>query len=115
MEEETEKKINKLQMIEQSMQAFLMQKQQFQGQLIEIDSALGELKNSKEAYKIVGEVMINSNPQDLIKELSEKKERVELRVKTLEKQEKELREKASAMQSEVMKKLQNEKGDSKHN
>ena len=110
MEAETEKKINKLQLLEQSLQTFLMQKQQFQTQLIEIDSALNELKTAKESYKIVGDIMINADKEELIKELTERKEKVELRIKTLEKQEAELKEKATTMQKEVMKKLEDEPG-----
>lgn len=108
MEEETEKKINKLQLLEQSLQTFLMQKQQFQTQLIETESALNELKTAKQSYKIVGDIMINADKEELTKELTERKEKIELRIKTLEKQEKELKEKATKMQQEVMKKLENE-------
>lgn len=105
MEKDTEKQIGQLQMIEQSMQSFLMQKQQFQTQLIEIDSALKELKDTDTAYKIVGNIMIKSNKEDLEKDLNAKKEAVELRIKTLEKQEKQIKEKSKALQEEVMKKL----------
>jgi len=38
------------------MQNVLMQKQQFQAQLMEIDSALSELEKTNEAYKIVGNI-----------------------------------------------------------
>ena len=57
---ESEKKINQLQMLEQSMQNLLMQKQQFQLQQVEIESALKELENVNEAYKIVGNIMVLS-------------------------------------------------------
>ncbi|GAG16427.1 unnamed protein product, partial [marine sediment metagenome] len=87
VEKETEKKISQLQMMEQSMQTFLMQKQQFQTQLVEIESALKELEKSKEAYKIVGNIMVSGNKEDIENDLKKKKEIVELRIKTLEKQE----------------------------
>ena len=109
MSDPTQQKIQKLQMFEQGLQNFLMQKQQFQAQLIEIDSALNELKNTDTAYKIVGNIMINAKKEDLEKDLLEQKEKVELRIKTLEKQEKSIKEKASSMQSEVMKELENKK------
>jgi len=109
MTDETQEKIGKLQLMEQSLQSFLMQKQQFQSQLIEIDSALKELETAKESYKIVGNVMISADKEDLIKELKEKKERLELRIKTLEKQENSIKERASSMQSEVMKNLEKKK------
>jgi prefoldin beta subunit len=109
MTKETEEKIGQLQMMEQNLQNFLMQKQQLQGQLIEIESALSELKDAKDAYKIVGNIMISSTKEDLEKELNQKKEIVELRIKTLEKQESKIKEKASSTQAEVMEQLKKEK------
>jgi prefoldin beta subunit len=109
VDKETEKKISQLQMMEQSMQSFLIQKQQFQAQLIEIESALKELEKSKEAYKIVGNIMISSNKEELKKDLERKKEMVELRIKTLEKQESQIKEKASNVQAEVIKELKEKK------
>ena len=109
MADETQEKIQKLQLLEQNMQQFLMQKQQFQAQLVEIDSALQELKTAKTAYKIVGNIMINANKEDLEKDLKDKKEKMELRIKTLEKQESSIKEKATSMQSEVMSELEKKK------
>lgn len=109
MNKDTEQKIGQLQRIEQSMQNILMQKQQFQAQLMEIDSAINELKGSDESYKIVGNIMVKANKDDLSKDLKQKKELVELRIKTIEKQEKDTREKATSIQSEVMKELEENK------
>ena len=100
---DTQQKISQLQVFEQSMQNLLLQKQQFQQQLIEIDSALEELKSTEKAYKIVGNIMVASKKEDLDKDLKQKKEMVELRIKTLEKQEAKIKEKASEMQAEVLK------------
>ena len=105
MEKATQEKIEQLQMLEQSMQSFMMQKQQFQAQLIEIESALKELEGAEKAYKIVGNIMISAEKDALKKDLQEKKDRIELRIKTLEKQEGTIKDKASSMQSEVLKKL----------
>ncbi|MDD5087023.1 MAG: prefoldin subunit beta [Candidatus Nanoarchaeia archaeon] len=99
---ETQQKIQQLQLMEQSMQQFLMQRQNFQSQLAEIDSALKELKKSKEAYKIIGNIMVLSDNEELEKELASKKETAELRIKTIEKQEQKLREKAEDMQKQVL-------------
>ena len=82
-----------------------MQKQQFQLQQVEIESALKELENVDEAYKIVGNIMVLSKKDDLKKDLSSKKEVMELRIKNMEKQEAQLREKASKLQDEVMKEM----------
>jgi len=100
---EAEKKLGQLQLLEQSMQNLMMQKQQFQLQQVEIESALKELEKTNEAYKIVGNIMVLSKKEDLNSELTSKKEIVELRIKNMEKQEDQLREKASKLQNEVLK------------
>ena len=105
---ETEQKIGQLQMFEQSLQNFLGQKQQFQAQLVEIESALGELENTDKAYKIVGNIMVESNKDELKADLQSKKEMLELRIKTMERQETQVREKASKLQSEILKKIKKE-------
>ena len=102
MTKETQEKIGQLQMIEQNMQSMMAQKQQFQVQMVEIESALKELKNSKTAYKIVGNIMVSSDKESLEKDLNEKKEMMELRIKALEKQEEQVKEKAQKIQKEVM-------------
>ncbi len=87
------------------MQNLLMQKQQFQLQQVEIESALKELEKVDEAYKIVGNIMVLSKKDDLKKDLDSKKDVMELRVKTMEKQEDQLREKASKLQNELLKEM----------
>ncbi|MBD3248933.1 prefoldin subunit beta [Candidatus Woesearchaeota archaeon] len=110
MNKETEEKIGQLQSIEQGMQSFLMQKQQLQMQMMEIESALKEIgKNSEKAYKIIGNIMVSSEKEELKKELEEKKKRIELKIKSVENQEKQMKEKASSVQSEVMKGLKEKK------
>ena len=71
---ETEQKISQLQMFEQSLQNFLGQKQQFQIQLVEIESALNELENTDKAYKIVGNIMVETDKNELKADLQSKKE-----------------------------------------
>lgn len=102
---EIEQKINQLQIFEQSINNLVAQKQQFQIQTVEIESALSELEKTDSAYKIVGNVMVSSNKDDLKKELNEKKEIIELRIKNLEKQETQIKEKTTKMQAEVMEKF----------
>ncbi len=109
MEDDTQQKIQQLQLAEQSVQTLLMQKKQFQTQLLEIDNALKELENSKTAYKIVGSIMVESKKEELTKDLQAKKETTELRIKTLEKQESTIKEKTSKIQKEVMDTLKKEK------
>lgn len=103
---ETEQKIIQLQLLEQNLQNFLIQKQTFQAQLLEIENSLEELEKTKEkVYKIVGTIMIASQKEDLKKDLKSKKEIIELRIKNLEKQEAKIKEKATELQSSVMQEL----------
>ncbi|MBD3164333.1 prefoldin subunit beta [Candidatus Woesearchaeota archaeon] len=104
-----EQDINQLQLYEQSLQNILMQKQQFQTQIAEIESALKELKDSEESYRIIGNIMVKSKKPDVRKDLESKKATSELRIKTLEKQEENIREKAQSLQSEIMKNMEGSK------
>lgn len=102
----SEEKINQLQLIEQNLQQFLSQKQQFQSQFVEVETALKELKNAPTAYKIIGNIMVLSQRETLEKDLQEKKERLELRISMLEKQETKLRDKAKAIRQEVVQEME---------
>lgn len=105
MNKETENKIGQLQLFEQGLNNFLMQKQQIQAQLVEIESALKELKDAKTAYKIIGNIMVSAKKDELEKDLKTKKDIIQLRIKSIEKQEKQIKEKAEVLQKEVMKGL----------
>lgn len=107
--EETQESIGRLQMIEQQSQTMAMQKQQFQSQLFEIENALKEIKDSKQAYKIVGNIMILSDKEKLEKELKQKKEVIDLRIENLDKEEKKLKEKAKKLQENLLSTLKDKK------
>ena len=88
---EVEQKIAQLQLLEQNMQNFLAQKQNFQAHELEINNA----------YKIVGSIMINSDKNKLKTDLESKREIIALRIKNLEKQETQIKEKIDKLQEEV--------------
>lgn len=102
-EKETEDKLGQLQLIEQNMQSFMLQRQNLQMQLMEIESALAEIVKTDSAYKIVGSIIVSVKKDDLKKELDGKKDVLNLRMRSIEKQEEKLREKASKMQADVLK------------
>ena len=102
MPEEVQEKIRQLQMKEQELRQLQMQKQTFQLQQMEVESALKELKSTTEAYKIIGNVMVLAQKGELEKDLAEKKETADLRISSLEKMEAKIREKAEALQKEVI-------------
>lgn len=108
MDKDAQNKIQQLQILEQNMQNFLMQKQQLQQQLLETESALDELKNTEKAYKIVGNIMVSSKKDELEKELKTKKDTLNLRLKSIEKQEDKLKEKSHSLQSEVLTSMKEE-------
>lgn len=100
--QQAQDKIAQLQLLEQNLQQFLMQKQQFQMQLQEIDSALENLKDSKKSYKIIANIMIDADKEDLNKELKQKKEMLEIRINSLEKQESSIKDNAEKIRNEVL-------------
>lgn len=101
-----QEKIAELQLLQQRLNLFATQKQTFQVQQIEIENALNELEKAKApVYKLVGELLIEKSPEELKKELEEKKTDVEIRVKSLEKQEEKTKEKALDLQKDVTSKL----------
>jgi len=105
MNEETKEKITQLQNLEQNINSLIAQKQQFQAQNMEVDNALAQLKDTDKVFQIVGNIMVASDKDKAKKELEEKKEIIELRLKTFDKQEDKLRNQANELQQEVMKEM----------
>lgn len=101
---ELQDKINKIQLLEQNIQAVATQKQQVQTQIFEIESALKELDNSSDSFKIIANIMVKTSKEKLDKELKEKKEIFDLRIQTLEKQEQQMKENIKELQKEVLNK-----------
>ena len=99
---DSQEQLQRIQIVEQNIQAVTMQKQQFQTQLFEIEGALKEMQTSPVAYKIIGGLMMSVDKETLTCELTSKKELIELRIQTLEKQEKQLKERAKKFQDEIM-------------
>ncbi|MEW6063362.1 MAG: prefoldin subunit [Nanoarchaeota archaeon] len=109
-DKDTEQKINKLQLLEQNMQTFILQRQSLQAQLSEITNASKELRDTKgNVYKIVGNIMVLANKANLEKDLESKRELIELRIKNLEKQENKIREEATELQKDILKRMKNDK------
>jgi len=101
---DNEQKIQELQFFEQNLQNIIYQKQAFELELSETQSALEELKNADgEVFKIVGQLMIKSNSQKIKEELDNKEKLIVIRIKSLEKQEKDFNEKVSVLREEILK------------
>lgn len=100
----SDENIQEMQLIEQSLQNILLQKQAFQMELSEIDAALKELGSAgEEVFKIVGNLMIKTEKKKTQEDLENKKKLLELRLKTFEKQEESLSQKLEKLREEVLK------------
>lgn len=103
---EIQEKIQELQLLEQNLQGLLMQKQAFQIELNEVENALTEVKNTKDdIYKITGQVMLKAGKDEIEKELKEKKDLLDLRMKSIEKQENTFREQLEKIRNYVTKEI----------
>ena len=91
---ERQKTLEQAQVFQQQLQSLSMQKDAMNSQLMEIKNAITELGSSTgEVYKIAGPILVKSAKADVEKDLAEKQEMVSLRIKTLDGQEKLVREK----------------------
>ncbi|MBX4196850.1 prefoldin subunit beta [Candidatus Pacearchaeota archaeon] len=97
-----QQKIEELQLLEQNLQALLMQKQSHQMELNEILNALEELKHADdEVYRVLGGIMLRSDKKKLTSELEEKKKVLDLRVTSIEKQENLVNTQALTLRKEI--------------
>ncbi len=99
-----DKKIQEMQILEQSLQNILLQKQAFQLEISETTSALKEIESSgDEVFKIIGQLMIKTEKSKIKQELIDKEKILEMRIKSIEKQENSLTEQVEKIREEVMK------------
>jgi prefoldin beta subunit len=113
-EKETENKISQLQLMEQGLQNFNIQKQQLHSKFLEFESAINELDSTDTSYKIIGNIMVKKPKDELKKELGEIKENTSIRLKAIEKQEDSIREKAKSIQQEVLKNMKDNNSKNKN-
>jgi prefoldin beta subunit len=102
---EAQQILMEMQASQQQIQAVLMQKESLNLQNAEIDKALEEMKKTeeKEVFKVVGPVLIKAEKTKVEKEFEEKKELIDVRLKSLKKQEDRLKEKIKESQEKFEK------------
>ncbi len=106
LSKEMQEKIQELQLLEQNYQSLLLQKQAFQIELNETENALLEISKTKDdVYRIIGQVMLKSDKTEVEKELKEKKNLINLRIKSIETHENSLRERLEKLKNEVAKEI----------
>jgi prefoldin beta subunit len=107
MDKETSGKLQELQVLEQNLQAIMMQKQAFQFELNESVNASEELGKTKDdVFKLLGNILIKAGKSEIEKQLKEKVDILSLRLKSIEKQEKSLAEKAEELRQAIVGKMQ---------
>lgn len=108
LDEETQGKIQELQMLERNFQQLLMQKNAFSMELSETDYVIEQVeKTSGEVSRIVGgQVVIKSTKDEVLKEMKKKKELLTQRMSSIDKQEKDFSKRIEDIREEVMKKIQ---------
>ncbi len=85
----------------------MMQKQAFQVEATETSTALEEVSKAKgDVFRVLGQVMIKAKPEDLKKELQEKQNLLNVRMKAIEKQENSLRESIERLRGDIVNKIQ---------
>ncbi len=97
--------VAQLQQLQQQLQAVMTQRVQIEAMLSDTEQAIEELKKVGDdaiVYKAVGNILVKEEKEKILKELEEKKETYEIRIKTLQRQEEKLRERFA----ETQKKLQ---------
>ena len=95
MEPDLEKMLGEVQLQNQQLQNLLLQKQTITLQVREAEKALEELNKAKDdgdIFKAAGPILLKTTKAESTKELSEMKEELELRLKTVEKQENKIKE-----------------------
>jgi len=101
--------IAQFQQLQQQLQSVLSQKFRLEAQLREAQMTVDELGKSPDKviiYKSVGSLLIRaSDKSSVLKEVEEDKETLEIRIKTMDRQEKSLREKYQVMQDQLSKAL----------
>ncbi len=94
-------KIKELQMLEQQRQIFLMEKQSTEVEFNEVSNAIQELNNTNdEVYKIIGGIMVKSEKKNIIQELNDKKKILEIKISSLDKQDRALEARSAKLKSD---------------
>jgi len=96
--------IAQLQQVQQQLQLVITQRAQIEAMLEETKQALEELQKVDEntpIYKTVGSILVKESKDKIVKELTEKAESYDIRIKTLGRQEERLRERFAELQKKI--------------
>ncbi|MCX6670216.1 MAG: prefoldin subunit beta [Methanothrix sp.] len=97
-----------LQQLQQQAQAVMTQKTQIEGLIRETEAALKELDKSSDnavIYKSVGELLFRADKPKLVEELKERKDMMDIRLKTMAKQEERIQGRFTQLQEQLKQSL----------
>lgn len=107
--EELQKEVQEYQMSQQQLQIIMNQKVQSTMQMREVKDALEELRTAAagtDVFKSIGRVLVKADIGKLKKELSDDAETLDVRINSLEKQEKKLKDRMGDMEKTLLPQLQ---------
>lgn len=107
MADASQQLLNQAQLYQQQMQGILTQKETLNVQMVELSTALDELEKTKDqdVYKVSGPLLIKSKKTEVKKDLEEKKELIDVKLKTLEKSEEKIKKKLDDLREQLTKGL----------
>ncbi|MAF89488.1 MAG: prefoldin subunit beta [Euryarchaeota archaeon] len=103
MSEETKNSLREFQEYQQQLRMILTQKTQLEMRLAETKKALEEISqhNPSEVYKIVGQIMLKTDSEKAKKGLDDEAEMIDVRLKSLKKQESSINDKLKSIQEKL--------------
>jgi prefoldin beta subunit len=100
--------VNRFNQAQAQLQSVLLRKQQYEAELREVEKAISEIEKlpqDAKIYKSVGNFLLPQTKDSALQELRDRKELLELHVKTLARQESLLREQLEKLREEINKEL----------
>jgi prefoldin beta subunit len=105
---QVQERLQRLQNLQNTLQQLLVQKQRVEIEVMESRKALETLKDvasDSKVYKSVGAVLVEKPKDDVVKELEDRQEFLDMRMKVIVKQEEKTREKMTVIQETLQKEL----------
>jgi len=103
-----QEQLARLQQLQQTLQVIVTQKQQVELELSETDRAVEELQKMADdaaVYQSIGSILVRKDRASLLKNLTERKELLNVRVSVLGKQEEKTRDKLRDVQQQIQARL----------
>lgn len=105
---EVQERIARLQQLQSMLQSLVLQRQRVDIELNETERALKTLEKVLEGsriFKSVGSILVEMPKDEVVRDLTERKELLEIRSKALEKQENKARERLASLQEALQRDL----------